>query len=482
MDSDSNSRPPGRSALYELRLALLAGTSGRPVVLPSARSQAPHGDIWTEMIRWTEMIDRNLLLNTFDDTARLLARKGVARGDLEPIRDLLVRRKDIIRALDELRAESNRKSAEIGKLYKQGERARAEALKAETAESKDRIKELDGELREVESEAENRLLYVPNLPDENSPEGLSEESNVILRVASYDPADYSGRTYKPHWDLGDELGILDIERAGKLSGSMTALFRKEGARLVRALCQYGLDLHRDTYEEIVPPHFVRTEVFHGTGHLPKFESDAYKLHGEELWLIPTAEVPLTSLHRGEIVDFEELPRRYMAHTACFRREAGSAGKDTRGTQRLHEFHKVELVRLCAPEQVQAEFDSLVADAEKPLRELGLPYRVVDLCGGDLTFSSTRIWDLEVYSPGVDKWLEVSSVGIFSDFQARRGNSRFRRGKGKKPEFIHALNGSAIATPRMWAAIIEHGQEPDGSIRIPGPLVPYMGGMERIGPR
>jgi seryl-tRNA synthetase len=238
----------------------------------------------------------------------------------------------------------------------------------------------------------------------------------------------------------------------------------------------ALELNEDTYEEIVPPHFVTTEVFTGTGHLPKFANDAYRLADDDLWAIPTGEVPLTGMHRGEILPAKQLPIRYMAYTACFRREAGSAGKDTRGLQRLHEFHKVELVRICKPEAVQSEFDALLADAERPLKLLGLPYRVVDLCAGDLTFASSRIYDLEVYAPGVDKWLEVSSVGVFGDFQARRSNIRFREGK-KKPQFVHFLNGSALATPRILAALFELGQQPDGSIKIPAALVPYCGFSE-----
>jgi seryl-tRNA synthetase len=254
---------------------------------------------------------------------------------------------------------------------------------------------------------------------------------------------------------------------------MFALLRGQGAKLLRALVKFGLDLNAETYEEILPPHFVRSDVFTGTGHLPKFEMDADKLRDDDLWAIPTGEVPLMGLHRDEILAETELPKRYMAYTVCFRREAGSAGKDTRGMQRLHEFHKVEMLKLCTPEQVESEYQAMLADAERALRLLGLPYRVVDLSAGDLTFASSRIFDLEIYAPGVDRWLEASSVGSFTDFQARRGKIRFRRENGKV-EFVHALNGSALATPRVWAAIIEHGQQPDGSVRVPEPLVAFMG--------
>jgi seryl-tRNA synthetase len=242
---------------------------------------------------------------------------------------------------------------------------------------------------------------------------------------------------------------------------------------LRALVAFGLDLHRDKYEELVVPHLVRRQTMVGTGHLPKFADDAYSTTLDDLWLVPTGEVPITGLHRDEILDPEDLPRRYMTYTVCFRREAGSAGKDTRGLQRLHEFHKVELVRLCLPEDAEQEFEELLGDAERIVQELRLPYRVVDLATGDLTFSSSRIIDLEVYAPGVDRWLEVSSVGNFTDFQARRGNIRVRvEGGGTRP--IATLNASGAATPRLWAAIVEHGQQPDGRVLVPEVLRPYVG--------
>ena len=254
---------------------------------------------------------------------------------------------------------------------------------------------------------------------------------------------------------------------------MFSLLRGDGARLLRGLVSLALALHRDRYEEIMPPHLVRTEVISRTGHLTKFDTQAYRVRDDDLWLDPTAEVPLMGMHQGEILPDSELPRRYMAYTVCWRREAGAAGKETRGMQRLHEFHKVELVKLCRPEDGAAEFDTLVSDAELALQVLGLPYRVVELCAGDLTFSAAKVYDLEVYSPGVDRWLEVSSVSWVTDFQARRGQIRFRR-DGGGVEFVHSLNGSGLATPRIWAAVVEHGQQPDGTIRIPEALVPYVG--------
>jgi seryl-tRNA synthetase len=254
---------------------------------------------------------------------------------------------------------------------------------------------------------------------------------------------------------------------------MFSLLRGGGARLLRGLVDFALDLHRDRYLEIAPPHAVRSEVISRTGHLTKFESQAYRLRDDDLWLVPTGEVPLMGMHQGEILSEAELPLRYMAYTVCWRREAGAAGKDTRGLQRLHEFHKVELVELCRPADSDAALFSLLADCERALQVLGLPYRVLELCAGDLTFSASRVFDLEVYSPGVDRWLEVSSVSLVTDFQARRGAIRYRR-SGGGTAFVHSLNGSGLATPRVWAAIIEHGQQPDGTVRLPPALVPYVG--------
>ncbi|MGH3426853.1 MAG: serine--tRNA ligase, partial [Mycobacteriales bacterium] len=309
------------------------------------------------------------------------------------------------------------------------------------------------------------------------PVGDDESANVVLRYGG--PEAVPAPELRPHWEVAGDLGILDVERAAKLSGSGFSVLRGDGARLLRALVSWGLDTHRGVYEELIVPHMVREQIMVGTGHLPKFADDAYTTTLDNLWLVPTGEVPLTALHREEILDPADLPRRYMTYTSCFRREAGSAGKDTRGMQRLHEFHKVELVRICLPENVEHEFAELLADAERTLTELELPYRVVDLCTGDLTFSSARIFDLEVYAPGVDRWLEVSSVGSFTDFQARRSGIRVRTEGGTR--HVCLLNGSAVATPRLWAAIVEHGQQPDGRVLLPEVLRPYMGGAETLGP-
>jgi seryl-tRNA synthetase len=416
------------------------------------------------------MLDLDLLLNQTDEVARRLATKGVDPAEVVAARDAVVRRRQLRAQLDELRAERNRRSKELGRRIGAGE-ASAVELRRELAELSDRVTVMEAAFREAEQASLDLLLDLPNLPDPKSPVGDDETANVVLRYAG--PEAVRDPSARPHWEVAGDLGIFDPERAAKLSGSGFSLLRGDGARLLRALVAFGLDLHRDRYEELVVPHLVRRQTMVGTGHLPKFADDAYSTTLDDLWLIPTGEVPITGLHRDEILDPEDLPRRYMTYTVCFRREAGSAGKDTRGLQRLHEFHKVELVRLCLPEDAEQEFEELLGDAERIVQELRLPYRVVDLATGDLTFSSARIIDLEVYAPGVDRWLEVSSVGNFTDFQARRGNIRVRvSGGGTRP--IATLNASGAATPRLWAAIVELGQQPDGRVLVPEVLRPYVG--------
>ena len=419
------------------------------------------------------MIDTRLLIDEFDETARRLARKGVDASLLSRARGLAERRRETIRQVDTARADMNAGSARVGGLIREGKREEAEAVRAQLADAKSSLERLEASLRETEAEFDDVAARIPNLPADDVPDGSGDSENVVLRTHGYDPADYEGREWLPHWEVAERLGIFDSERAAKLSGAMFSVLKGGGARLLRGLVNMALDIHRDDYEEIVPPHLVRTETITKTGHLTKFDTQAYRVRDDDLWLIPTGEVSLMGLHQGEILEEAELPRRYMAYTVCWRREAGAAGKDTRGLQRVHEFHKVELVKLCRPEDGIDEFHSLVADAEKSLQLLGLPYRIVELCSGDLTFSAAKVYDLEVYAPGVDKWLEVSSVSLVTDFQSRRGQIRFRREAGAI-EFVHALNGSGLATPRVWAAIIEHGQQPDGSVRLPPALVPYVG--------
>jgi seryl-tRNA synthetase len=419
------------------------------------------------------MIDARLLLDDFDATVRRLTRKGVDPGLPAEARRLAERRRVEVRDVDSARQEMNSGASRIGALMREGRKDEAEELKARMAELRSRVGELEAGLRATEADLEDVMQRIPNLPDDSVPDGQGEQDNTVVRTHGYDPADYAGRAWLPHWEVAERLGVMDGERAAKLSGAMFALLRGDGARLLRGLALMALDIHRDSYEEILPPHMVRTEVISRTGHLTKFDTQAYKVRDDELWLIPTGEVPLMGMHQGEILEEAALPRRYMAWTVCWRREAGAAGKDTRGLQRVHEFHKVELVKLCRPEDGEAELESLLADAERPLQLLGLPYRVVQLCAGDLTFSASKVYDLEVYSPGVDRWLEVSSISLVTDFQSRRGSIRFRR-QGGGVEFVHALNGSGLATPRVWAAVMEHGQREDGSVVLPAAVAPYAG--------
>jgi seryl-tRNA synthetase len=419
------------------------------------------------------VIDTRLLLDNFDATARRLARKGVDQTTLEATRDLAQRRREQVRLVDAARAEMKSGAAQVGTLMREGRKEEAEALRNRLAETRLAVDALERTLRTTEIDLEDLVLRIPNLPADDVPDGNSEADNVVLRTQDYDPADYEDRIWLPHWEVAERLGIYDSQRAAKLSGPMFSLLRGDGARLLRSLVSLALELHGDRYEEIAPPHLVRTDVISRTGHLTKFDTQAYRVRDDDLWLVPTAEVPLMGMHHGEILREADLTKRYMAYTVCWRREAGAAGKDTRGMQRLHEFHKVELVKLCRPEDAETELSELLADAERALHVLELPYRVVELCAGDLTFSAAKVYDLEVYSPGVDKWLEVSSVSLVTDFQSRRGQIRFRRKSGGV-EFVHALNGSGLATPRVWAAVIEHGQQPDGSVRVPKALVPYMG--------
>ncbi|MDQ6784404.1 MAG: serine--tRNA ligase [Actinomycetota bacterium] len=420
------------------------------------------------------MIDVRLLLDDFDDTARRLARRRVDPVLVGSARDLAVSRRAQVKAVDDARRDANAGAASIGKLLRDGRAAEAEEAKAAMARARRTLDALEAELRATEADLDDVISRLPNLPSDVVPDGAGEADNVVVRTEGYDPGDYDGRTWETHWDVAERLGIFDPGRAAKLSGTMFSLLRGDGARLLRALVDFALDLHRDRYEEVAPAHVVREEIITRTGHLTKFESQAYRVRDDDLWLVPTAEVALMGMYQGEILAEADLPLRTMAYTVCWRREAGAAGKDTRGMQRLHEFHKVELVELCAPEDSDAELAALLADAEKALIALGLPYRVVELCSGDLTFSAARVYDLEVYAPGVDRWLEVSSVSGVTDFQARRGGIRMRRSEGHRVELVHSLNGSGLATPRVWAAIVEHGQRPDGTVTVPAALVPYLG--------
>lgn len=378
----------------------------------------------------------------------------------------------LVTELQNKQAESNRISKEIGVLMAQGKREEAEAAKAQTKELKEWLAGAEEHERDMEQKLRDLEITFPNPAHESVPVGPDAESNVVVREWGEKPKlDFDP---KPHWDIADEFGLLDLQRASKISGSGFVVYRGWGARLQRSLFNYMLDhqVEQNEYEEIYPPFIVNSASLFGTGQLPKFEEDLYKV-ADGQYLIPTAEVPVTNLYRDEILDAWQLTKKMAAFSGCFRKEAGAAGKDTRGIQRVHQFDKVELVKYTLPETSYDELDTLLADAESILQALGLHYRVVLLATGDMSFSNAKCFDLEVWSPGLEKYLEISSCSNFEDFQARRANIRFRRGQGESPEFVHILNGSGLATPRLFASLIETYYRPGEGIEIPGPLRHYV---------
>jgi len=384
------------------------------------------------------------------------------------------RRRAIVAEVEELKASRNKISKSIGLMIREGKDP--ETIKAQVREMGDKITAMDDELREVDSKLREALLYIPNLPSDTTPIGKDENDNPIIRSwgekveLDFEP--------KPHWDLGEALGLFDLERGAKIAGSGFPLFVGKGAKLERALIQFMLDLHTEEhgYTEIAPPFMCNETAMTGTGQLPKFAEDMYTVPIDGLYLIPTAEVPVTNMYGNEIL--KELPIHHTAYTPCFRREAGSAGKDTRGLLRVHQFDKVEMVKFTTPETSAEEHEKLTLDAEKVLQKLGLHYRVIELCTGDLGFSASKCYDIELWAPAQDKWLEVSSCSNFNDYQARRANIRYRNEDGKTA-FVHTINGSGVALPRLVIAIMENNQNADGSIDLPEALWPYMGGLQKL---
>jgi seryl-tRNA synthetase len=424
------------------------------------------------------MIDIRLVRSDPDAVKAALRRRD---PDLAASVDELVKldrdARDLSARRDELRAQIKTLSQEVGAARKSGDAARAESVAEQSRLHGEELKALDAE--DPAAALHELLLRIPNLPAAAAPEGHSEADNAVIRIEGYDPTKYADHQRVPHWELGADLGILDVDRAGRMSGSMFAMLRGQGATLARGLCQVALDRNADAFEEIRPPTLVRTATMISTGHLPKFEDEAYHVERDDLWLIPTAEVPLTSLAAGEVLG--DLPVRLMAYTPCYRREAGAAGRDTRGLLRVHEFDKVEILAYTTAEQAADVHAELLARCEATIAALGLAYRIVDLCAGDLGASAARTFDIEVYAPGCDQWLEVSSVSWFSDYQARRANIRYRRPEGGTA-IADTLNGSALAVPRVWAAVVETHRQPDGTVRIPDILLPYFRGADRISRR
>lgn len=413
--------------------------------------------------------------NTAEAESRLKTRgEGLSLARFSTLDE---RRRALLIEGEQLKALRNKVSDEIARI-KDKSQAQDRIVEMRTVSQK--IKALDEELGQVEEQLRDIILTIPNLPHASTPIGLSEADNVVVRTWGEIPE--FGFTAKPHWEIGEELGILDFECGAKLTGARFTLSRGAGARLERALINFMLDLHTEkhNYLEMLPPFVVNRESMTGTGQLPKFEEDLFHLEGTDYFLIPTAEVPVTNIHRGEILKASDLPIRYTAYTPCFRKEAGSYGKDTRGLIRQHQFNKVELVKFVHPSSSYQELEGLLADAESVLRLLGLPYRVVSLCTGDIGFSAAKTYDIEVWLPGQNAYREISSCSNFEDFQARRGAIRFREDEKSKPEFVHTLNGSGLAVGRTLVAILENFQQEDGSVIIPPALHPYMGGLEKIG--
>ena len=430
------------------------------------------------------VIDVRLLRTDLDGVRAALSRRGKpdVLGLLDDAVALDSRLREITSERDALRAEVNEISKQVGQLRRNQQTTEAEEMMGRSRAIGDREKILQDEAETLEEKLRQVMLRIPNVPHPDAPHGSSDADNPVLKGPINMPAAFAEHQRVPHWETAVALGILDNERATKISGSMFTMQRGLGATLSRALCQYALDRNADAFEEIRPPSLVTTATLTATGQLPKFADDAYAIERDDLWAIPTAEVPLTSLYAGEVVEDTELPARFMAYSSCYRREAGSAGRDTRGMLRAHEFDKVEILALAMPEQAEELLIELRDRAEALIAGLGLPYRIIEICTGDMGGSHHRSYDLEVYAPGCDSWLEVSSVSWFSDYQARRADIRFKRTGQKGTEIAHTLNGSALAVPRVWAAICENFRQPDGSVALPEVLWPYMRGATSISPK
>ncbi len=425
------------------------------------------------------MIDVRRLRADPDGVKTAIARRGEDVASLDRVLELDERQRRLAEERDAVRNEVKGISRSVGDLHKEGRGDEAAELQSRSRDLGDRADAIACEADGLASEIREILLQVPNTPAPDCPDGLTPEENPVIRQVGADLDSFPEHQRVPHWDIGEELGILDAATGAKLSGAMFVMYSGLGATLCRALCQYGLDRNADAYREMRPPTLVRTETMVSTGHLPKFEDDAYHLERDDLWAIPTAEVPLTSLFRDEVVDEVDLPLKFMAHTSCFRREAGSAGRDTRGLLRIHEFDKVELLAYATEEQSHEVHMDILDRAESAIADLGLTYRIVDLVAGDLGASSARTFDIEVYAPGADQWLEVSSVSWFGDYQARRANARYRPTGERGTQIVNTLNGSGLAVPRVWAGVVETYRQEDGSVRVPDVLKPYMRGVEVI---
>jgi seryl-tRNA synthetase len=430
------------------------------------------------------VIDIRYLRSEPDTVRELMARRNKPEliGLLDEALGFDGRMREITAERDAIRQQVNELSKQVGTLRRNGDDKAAEGLQAESRSLGEKEQSLAAETDEVTAQLKDVLLRLPNIPHADVVVGSDDSQNPTITGPNNLPATFPEHQRVAHWDTATALGILDNERAVKISGAMFTMQRGAGATLARALCQYALDCNADAFEEIRPPSLVSTATLTATGQLPKFADDAYSMSKDDLWCIPTAEAPLTSIHAGEVLAEADLPIRYMAHSSCYRREAGSAGRDTRGMLRSHEFDKVEIFSIATPEGAPAMLTELITRVERVIANLGLPYRIIEICTGDMGQSHHRSFDVEVYAPGCDAWLEVSSISWFSDYQARRGDIRMKRTGQKGTEFAHTLNASALAVPRVWAAIMENFRQEDGSVAIPSVLHPYMRGTTVIHPK
>jgi len=418
------------------------------------------------------MLDIKRIRESLEDIKKAMNRRGEKEFNLDEVVELDDKRKELLKEVEVLKNKMNVESKKIPQLIKEGKDITED--KANLKKLSDEIKSLDEKIKIVNDELEYKLLRIPNVPNKEVPQGETDEDNVEVRTWG-EPTKFNFNP-KAHWDLGTDLGILDFETAAKITGSRFTLYKGLGARLERALINFFLDTNigEQGYTEVIPPFMANKNSFLGTGQLPKFAEDMFKIEGMEYFLIPTAEVPVTNIHRDEILTADQLPIKYCAYTPCFRSEAGSAGRDTRGLVRQHQFNKVELVKFCDPQNSYEELEKLTNDAERMLQLLGLPYRVVRICTGDLGFTAAFKYDLEVWMPSYNRYVEISSCSNFEDFQARRAGIRFKRDKKSKAEYVHTLNGSGLAVGRTLAAILENYQQADGSVVVPEVLRPYMG--------
>ncbi len=430
------------------------------------------------------MIDIRFLRSEPDTVRELMARRNKPEliGLLDEALGFDGRMREITAERDAIRQQVNELSKQVGTLRRNGDDKAAEGLQAQSRSLGEKEQSLAAETDEVTARLKDVLLRLPNIPHADVVVGSDDSQNPTITGPNNLPATFPAYQRVAHWDTATALGILDNERAVKISGAMFTMQRGAGATLARALCQYALDCNADAFEEIRPPSLVSTATLTATGQLPKFADDAYSMSKDDLWCIPTAEAPLTSIHAGEVLAEADLPIRYMAHSSCYRREAGSAGRDTRGMLRSHEFDKVEIFSIATPEGAPAMLTELITRVERVIANLGLPYRIIEICTGDMGQSHHRSFDVEVYAPGCDAWLEVSSISWFSDYQARRGDIRMKRTGQMGTEFAHTLNASALAVPRVWAAIMENFRQEDGSVAIPSVLHPYMRGTTVIHPK